>query len=238
MSNQEPQSARAVLMVRPARFGFNPETAATNLFQHDDGPAGGIPAHERVLAEIDALAEALAGAGVQVIVAADTADPVKPDAVFPNNWVSFHCDGTVVWYPMLAVNRRLERREEVIAQVARDGSFRIARTIDLSHREAEAKFLEGTGSLVLDRAAHVAYACLSPRTDLDVLGEFAQLLDYELMTFDAQDAGAPIYHTNVLMAVGTRFAVVCGESIGNPQHRDAVCSKLAATGHEIIEISL
>jgi len=238
MSNQEPQSARAVLMVRPARFGFNPETAATNLFQRDDEPAGGKLAHERVLGEFDALAEALARAGVRVIVAEDSAVPVKPDAVFPNNWVSFHHDGTVVLYPMLAVNRRLERREELIAQVAREGSFRIARTVDLSYREAEGKFLEGTGSLVLDRASHIAYACLSARTDLDILGEFAQQLDYELMTFDALDGGAAIYHTNVLMAVGTHFAVVCGASIQNPQHRDAVCSKLAATGHAIIDISL
>jgi hypothetical protein len=225
-------------MVRPARFGFNPQTAGTNLFQRADQRPDDSERQSRVLAEFDALAASLSRAGVHVVAAADTADPAKPDAVFPNNWVSFHADGTVVLYPMFAPNRRLERREDLIAEVAREGSFRVARTVDLSHREAEAKFLEGTGSLVLDRAAHIAYACLSPRTDLDVLGEFAQLLDYELLTFDAQDAGAPIYHTNVLMAVGTRFAVVCSESIGNPQHRDAVRSKLAATGHEIIDISL
>jgi hypothetical protein len=238
MTVQEPQSTRAVLMVRPAQFGFNPQTAGTNLFQRADPHADDAERQSRVLAEFDGLAAALSRAGVQVIAAADSADPPKPDALFPNNWVSFHGDGSVVLYPMLAPNRRLERREDLIAQVAREGSFRIVRTVDLSHREAEGKFLEGTGSLVLDRAAHVAYACLSPRTDLDVLGEFAQLLDYELMTFDAEDGGAPIYHTNVLMAVGTRFAVICAESIGNPQHRDAVVSKLAATGHEIIEISL
>jgi hypothetical protein len=238
MSNQEPQSARAVLMVRPAGFGFNPQTAATNRFQRDHAPAGAAERQQRVLGEFDALAEALARAGVRVIIADDTADPVKPDAVFPNNWVSFHRDGTVVLYPMLAANRRLERREELIAQVAREGAFRITRTVDLSHREAESKYLEGTGSLVLDRAAHIAYACLSPRTDLDVLGDFAQQLDYELMTFDALDGGAPIYHTNVLMAVGTHFAVVCGASIADSQHRDAVFSKLEATGHAIVDISL
>jgi hypothetical protein len=237
MPDQEPQSARAVLMVRPARFGFNPQTAGTNLFQRDPGSAGDTDRETQVLAEFEALAAALARAGVEVIVAEDTPDPVKPDAIYPNNWVSFHRDGSVVLYPMLAVNRRPERREELIAQVAREGSFKIARTVDLSHREAEAKFLEGTGSLVLDRGSHVAYACLSARTDLDVLGEFAQLLDYELMTFDAQDAGAAIYHTNVLMAVGTDFAVVCGASIGNLQHREAVRSKLIATGHEIVDIS-
>ena len=238
MPDQEPQSARAVLMVRPARFGFNPQTAGTNLFQRDEGSAGDSDRQRRVWSEFDALASALTRAGVQVVVAEDSAVPAKPDAIFPNNWVSFHRDGTVVLYPMMAVNRRLERREELIAQVAREGPFRIAKVVDLSHREADGKFLEGTGSLVLDRGSHIAYACLSARTDLDVLGEFAQLLDYELMTFDAQDAGAAIYHTNVLMAVGTQFAIVCGASIGNPQHRDAVRSKLAATGHEIVDISI
>ncbi len=237
MSDPEPQSARAVLMVRPARFGFNPQTAGSNVFQRELGPAGDAGRQSQVLGEFDGLATALDRAGVQVVVAEDSAVPIKPDAVFPNNWVSFHRDGTVVLYPMLAVNRRLERREDLVAQVAREGSYRIARTVDLSHREAEAKFLEGTGSLVLDRTSRIAYACLSPRTDLDVLGEFAQLLDYELMTFDAEDGGEPIYHTNVLMAVGTEFAVLCGESIANPGHRAAVRSKLVATGHEIIDIS-
>jgi hypothetical protein len=172
-------------------------------------------------------------------VAADTASPVKPDAVFPNNWVSFHPDGTVVLYPMLAPNRRAERREELVAQVTREGAFRISRTVDLSYREEQGKFLEGTGSMVLDRAWRVAYACLSPRTDLDVLGEFAQQLDYELVTFEAFDAaGSAVYHTNVVMAVGARLAVVCGEAIAQADHRAAVLAKLHATGHEVIDISL
>jgi hypothetical protein len=120
----------------------------------------------------------------------------------------------------------------------RKGGFRITRTVDLTHRESEEKYLEGTGSVVLDRAHRVAYACSSPRTDLDVLGEFAQQLDYDLMTFDAMDAGGrAVYHTNVLMAIGTGFAVVCGESIPNDAHRAAVLSKLRATGHEVVEIS-
>ena len=130
--------------------------------------------------------------------------PPKPDAVFPNNWVSFHHDGTVTLYPMLAPNRRWERRDEVLEQVVRQGGFRILRTVDLTHRESEDKYLEGTGSVVLDRRHRIAYASSSPRTDLDVLGEFAQQLDYDLMTFDAVDArGTAIYHTNVLMAIGT-----------------------------------
>jgi hypothetical protein len=138
---------------------------------------------------------------------------------------------------MLAANRRLERREEVLQQVLAEGGFRAARTVDLSHRENEGKFLEGTGSLVLDRANRVAYASLSARTDLDVLGEFAQLLDYELVTFEAFDAaGRPIYHTNVAMAVGSGFAVLCAEAV-SAAHRTAVIAKLQATGHEVVTIS-
>jgi len=228
-------------MVRPARFAFNPQTAASNSFQSpthlQSGDSAG--AEESALREFDGLAAKLVHAGVAVIAAEDTPSPIKPDAVFPNNWVSFHCDGTVVLYPMLAVNRRYERREELIQQVARDGGFRITRTVDLSYREDQGKFLEGTGSLVLDRAERVAYAVLSPRTDLDVLGEFAQQLDYDLVTFEAFDPrGKPVYHTNVLMAIGSRFAVLCCEAISDRGHRDAVREKLSATGHEVLEISM
>jgi hypothetical protein len=235
---QEPQSAGAVLMVRPARFGSNPQTAASNAFQQVAGRAGGRDQQTAVLGEFDALANALERSGVEVLVAADTADPVKPDAIFPNNWVSFHRDGTIALYPLLAPNRRCERRDDILEQVVRQGSFRVSRTVDLSHREAEEKYLEGTGSVVLDRTNRVAYACSSPRTDLDVLGDFAQQLDYELMSFEAVDgAGLAIYHTNVSMAIGAGFAVVCGESIVKAEHRIAVLSKLRATGHDIVDIS-
>src|SRR5277367_3822654 len=234
----EPQSAGTVLMVRPASFGFNPQTAASNTFQQ--GPTGSEAdsVQSTVLREFDAAASALERAGVEVLVVLDSEKPHKPDAIFPNNWVSFHRDGTVALYPLMAPNRRAERREEILEFVVRRGGFRVSRTVDLTHRETEQKFLEGTGSVVLDRAHRVAYACSSPRTDLDVLGEFAQQLDYQLVTFDAQDsAGRAIYHTNVLMAIGSAFAVVCGESIVKPDHRDAVFSRLLATGHEILDIS-
>ncbi len=239
---KEPQSAASVLMVRPARFAFNRQTAPSNAFQHSPqaGPhhAAALDLQDRALREFDALAQSLLRAGVDVIVADDSDAPPKPDALFPNNWVSFHLDGTVVLYPMLAPNRRSERREEVIRRVTGDGRFRISRTVDLSYRENDGKFLEGTGSLVLDRAHRVAYASLSPRTDLDVLGEFAQQLDYELVTFEALDGtGSAVYHTNVLMSIGTSFAVVCGAAIKHAQHREAVHSKLRASGHEIIDIS-
>src|SRR5882762_1055801 len=237
-SGQEPQSALGVLMVRPACFGFNPQTAASNAFQQGAESPGDAETQRLALAEFDGLAKALQHAGVEVLIAPDTPRPVKPDAIFPNNWVSFHADGTVALYPMLAPNRRSERREDVLEQVVREGRFHVSRTVDLTHREAEGKYLEGTGSLVLDRAHRVAYACTSARTDLDVLGEFAQQLDYDLMTFDAVDAGGrAVYHTNVLMAIGTAFAVVCSESIPNDAHRAAVLSKLRATGHEVVEIT-
>jgi hypothetical protein len=236
---QEPQSAGAVLMVRPAGFGCNPQTAESNAFQAKPGVLAGKDLQDLALREFSGLAGALERAGVEVLIASDSEQPPKPDAIFPNNWVSFHRDGTVTLYPMLAPNRRSERREEVLERVVHLGGFRVSRTVDLTYRESEHKYLEGTGSVVLDRVNRVAYACSSPRTDLDVLGEFAQLLDYELMTFDAVDAdGAAVYHTNVLMAIGTGFAVVCGASIVNDAHRAAVLSKLDSTGHTIVDITL
>ncbi len=236
---REPQSAAAVLMVRPARFAFNPQTAGSNAYQQPAaGSVSDASVSELALREFDAVADALAGAGVRVIVAADDERPAKPDAVFPNNWVSFHGDGTVVLYPMMAPNRRAERREQIIRQVAGEGRVRIARTVDLTAHETEGRFLEGTGSLVLDRTHRVAYAALSARTHLDPLGDFSQQLDYELVTFDTRDpGGSAVYHTNVLMAVGERFAVLCGEAIASGAHRAAVEERLAATGHEVIRLT-
>lgn len=238
-SSHEAQNAAAVLMVRPAHFGFNRETAPSNAFQRP-GAAGEAREIERqALAEFDALAARLERAGLKVIVAADSEEPPKPDAVFPNNWVSFHADGTLVLYPLLAANRRAERREELVRQVAAAGPYRIRRIVDLSEREREGKYLEGTGSLVLDRAHRLAYASLSPRTHLDVLADFALELDYELVTFESFDrTGAVVYHTNVLMTVGRAFALLCSASIVDPRHREAVYAKLEGSGHQIIEISL
>jgi hypothetical protein len=229
-------------MIRPANFGFNRETAASNAFQHAD-PAATPRAHENAelqslaLREFDRLADSLERSGVSVVVARDTPLPVKPDAIFPNNWVSFHADGTVVLYPMLAPNRRVERREDVLGEVVGAGGFRTTRTVDLSHRETRGQYLEGTGSLVLDRTRHIAYANVSARTDLDVLGDFAQQLDYDVVTFESTDGvGRSVYHTNVMMAIGTGFAVLCGESIADRERRAAVRSTLEAGGREIIEI--
>ncbi len=220
-------------MVRPACFGFNPETAASNAFQ--TSPSG--DSASAALREFDGLETALSRAGVRVIVAPDTPDPIKPDALFPNNWVSFHADGTVVLYPMLAANRRRERRLEVLARV-RDAGFALRRIVDLSEHEVAGRYLEGTGSLVLDRAAGVAYAGVSARTDRRVLEDFAQQLNYEVLAFEAVDASnRPIYHTNVFMSVGTRFAVICGDALRGAGIRAGVRDRLEASGHEVVEIS-
>ena len=226
------QCASAVLMVRPRHFGFNAETALTNRFQVAGG--SGDTASQAV-AEFDAFAAALEGEGITVCVAEDSDEPRKPDAVFPNNWVSFHADGTVVLYPMQAASRRLERRAEVVEAVVRSAGFRVRRTVDLTHHEKSGRFLEGTGSLVLDHAARVAYACRSPRTDEMVARDWAQQLDYELELFTARDArGEPIYHTNVVMSIATRMAVVALDNI-DAADRARVDARLGAS-REVLAI--
>jgi hypothetical protein len=222
-------------MVRPRAFGYNPETALTNTFQrpqeHADGDAGALARHEWAQ-----LVRALESEGVAVCTAEDSALPVKPDAVFPNNWVSFHEDGTLVLYPLQSANRRFERRPEVIEAAVRELGFKVSHLLDLSWFEGERKYLEGTGSLVLDHVARVAYACLSPRTHPEVLREWTEALGYEAVTFHAADhAGVPLYHTNVLMCIGARAVVVGAEAIA-PDDRQRVLERLADTGREIIEI--
>jgi hypothetical protein len=235
----EPQAARAVMMIRPASFAANPQTAASNAFQARVGISSGSEVQTQARTEFEGLAQALTHAGVDVRVFDDTHEPCKPDAVFTDNWVSFHADGSVVLYPMLARNRRLERRPELVERLAALGSFRITRVVDLSAHEVSEEYLEGCGSLVLDRTHRLAYACLSPRTHLSALGDFAQQLDYEVVSFDATDSGGvAIYHTNVMMCLGADFTVVCSESIRDEQSRTAVHRHLSDTGHELIDISL
>jgi len=220
-------------MIRPARFGANPETADSNRFQQGGADAGAAEAARR---EFDGLVARLAAAGVKVVVAEDSPEPPKPDACFPNNWVSFHADGTVVLYPMMAPSRRAERRSEPIERL-RAAGFRIARTLDLSGWEARGEFLEGTGSLVLDRCHRVAYACRSPRTTQAALDDFAARLGYRVVAFDAcGPAGLPLYHTNVMMAVGEGFSVVCAEAIPDAALRAAVLRELRDSGHEPVVI--
>jgi hypothetical protein len=228
-------------MVRPAAFGFNPETAATNTFQRPEDRAAASAEAAAIAAaaarrEFEQLAQALASEGVSVCTAEDSAAPKKPDAVFPNNWLSFHDDGTLVVYPLQSVSRRAERRQEVIDAAVRELKFSVSRRLDLTHYEAQGKFLEGTGSLVLDHLERVAYACLSPRTHPEVVADWARELGYETVTFTATNrAAVPLYHTNVVLSIGARAAVVGSEAIAAPD-RARVLTRLAASGREVIEI--
>ena len=232
----ESQSTNQIMMIQPVRFAGNIQTQTSNAFQRQFISASLQHVQAKALQEFNHLVDVLRKAGVVVTVFQDTPEPHTPDSIFPNNWVSFHADGTVVLYPMLAENRRQERRMDVLEQYTQYG-FQINRVIDLSYFEQQNKFLEGTGSMVLDRIGRIAYACISPRTDLEVLAEYAKQLNYELVCFDATDTnGVPIYHTNVLMCVGSRFVVICVEVIAK-EMRAAVLDSLRQSGREVIEIT-
>ena len=236
-STPESQLASTVLMVRPVAFRSNPLAAESNTFMNPQ-TVSADEEQQRAASEFDGLVEALGDAGARVIVIDDTPEPHTPDAIFPNNWMSTHASGQFVIYPMQVPNRRGERRLDIVDTLASDYGYRISDVIDLSSHEAEEQYLEGTGSLVLDRTNHIAYACLSPRTDLEALGDFAQRLDYEVVAFEAVDQqGEAIYHTNVMMNVGNDFAVICDESIHREDQRAAVLESLQQTGHDIISIS-
>ncbi len=231
-SSADAQTADAVLMVRPASFGWNPQTQASNRFQRDEPGLAG-DANARACTEFDALVLQLRAAGIAVSVAADVPTPICPDAVFPNNWVSLHADGTVVLYPMLAPNRRLERRLELIASLAAASGRAVHRLLDLTQHELHGRFLEGTGSVVFDHARRIAYACLSPRTHHEPLSELCDELGYQPCTFCATDAaGVPIYHTNVMLAVGSRCCVIAASAI-DPRDRERVLASVAASGRHV-----
>ena len=225
-------------MIRPVQFGFNTETAESNEFQQKQfsGQPNTI-AHEKAQEEFDLMISQLSLTGLDLHVFDDTKEIYRPDAVFSNNWISFHQSGKVVLYPMMAENRRAERRLDIIEELKKD--FLVEEVIDLTHFEKEGKYLEGTGSMVLDRRYKIAYACLSPRTHPEVLDAFADALGYEIVTFSASDENdKAIYHTNVLMCVGDIFAIVCLEAIKNPDERLRVRNILEDTNKYIIEITL
>lgn len=226
-------SCQVLMMVRPACFGYNEETAANNHFQHQ--PAGkGV--QEYALEEFDGMVRLLRGHDIPVMVVEDTPEPRTPDSIFPNNWFSTHADGTLVLYPMFAPNRREERRPAVI-QAIREAAGTV-RVVDLTAWEEKGEFLEGTGSLVLDRKAKTAYACRSPRTSEAVLDDFCRQTGYRPVIFDAVDNdGCPIYHTNVMMSVGEDFAVLCGDAFISPQELSDVHDRLRASGKTVIEVS-
>jgi len=219
-------------MVRPAAFGFNEETAANNTFQNVP-KAGHLEVQALALEEFNRLVSLLQAEGVDVNIVEDTSWPVTPDAIFPNNWISFHEDGTIVTYPMFASVRRKERRDEVIADIKKD--FAIRRRLDFEHFEAKDLFLEGTGSMVLDRVNRIAYACVSPRTDISVLDEWCKQMDYTPFSFVARYHGQEIYHTNVMMAIGDGISLACFDVIDAPRGEELV-AHLASFGREIVAL--
>lgn len=232
------QTTHHLLMVRPVRFGFNEETATNNAFQQKSESAEeALRTQRQAVNEFDAYVALLRENGVDVDVLQDTPEPFTPDSIFPNNCFSTHCEGerrTLVLYPMFANNRRLERDKLLQGINLQDYN----EVIDLTRYEQDHLYLEGTGSLVLDREHHIAYACVSPRTHEKVVREWARLLGYECLLFDSTDENdIPIYHTNVMMHVGTGYAVVCLDSISDPSKRELLRQTLQRTGKEIVEIS-
>jgi len=228
------QTAAAVLMVRPSRFGWNEQTAASNTFQVAPAASSEVVATQAD-EEFGRLQALLVGAGITVRVFDDPGEPHTPDAVFPNNWFSTHADGTLVLYPMAALNRRAERRPAWIAVLQEElGTTRLH---DLSHHEAAGRVLEGTGSLVLDRRERVAYGALSSRTHPQVAGEFAAALGYRLRLFATEpQRGQPVYHTNVLLSLGATAAVICLSAIADERERQAIAAELVASGRELVLI--
>ena len=230
------QLASTIMMVRPAHFGFNPETAENNAFQSNEGDLTVQQISEAAIEEFDAFVEKLRAYQIDVLVIEDTEVPFKTDAVFPNNWVSFHEDGLVVTYPMYSPNRRLERRADIIEALGE--KFKIDTWIKLENHESGGRFLEATGSMILDRTNQIAYACRSERTHPELFADFCESMNFEPILFTAQDEnGQDIYHTNVMMAVGEKLAIICLESLPDEAERNLVEQRLRESDKEIIAIS-
>lgn len=231
------QTTRNILMVRPANFGFNTETAANNAFQKNSTHLNPAQISAAAVAEFDAFVKKLKSAGVNVLVVRDSKTPVKPDAVFPNNWVTFHQEGFVITYPMFSPARRRERRRQVIEKVLESG-FKSDRRVNLEFNEKLNCFLEGTGSIIFDHEHQLSYACLSPRTDARLLEELCQIIGYYPIVFHSTDKhGQDIYHTNVMMALGETFVVICLDSVRDAFERKMLVEKFRDTGKEIVEIT-
>jgi hypothetical protein len=220
-------------MIRPMHFVFNAETAVNNSFQVKGDQTN---LSEKAVAEFDDLVNALRNNGIDVNVIEDSSEPHTPDAIFPNNWISFHESGVYCLYPMFAPNRRKERKPEVLDLIRK--KFHYHKLVDLTHYESENRFLEGTGSMVLDRDKRIAFACLSPRTDPDVLADFCEKMNYKPVTFYSTDEkGRAIYHTNVMMCVTDRSVVICLDSIADVGEKKAVSEVILSGAKEIIEIT-
>jgi hypothetical protein len=231
------QTASAVILVRPTGFGYDPETAESNAFQQVRLDAD---VKRKAAEEFDALLDALRHFGIRATVL-DPVDPTAPNGVFPNNWFSTHADGTVVVYPMCSASRRVERDPQLRQRLEQEGRH-VRQVLDLSRWEDRNLFLEGTGSLVLDRVHHLAFACISPRTSEPALNAWCEYLGHTpmpfLATMDGTLTGQPVYHTNVVMSIGERFAVVCLEAMPYPAEREELRTALQDAGKELIPIGL
>lgn len=233
---QEPSITSHLLMIRPKHFGFNEETASNNAFQTNDKDLNSSQIATLALDEFDHFVEVLKREGLSITVIEDRNNPVISDAVFPNNWFSTHYDGSVVTYPMFSKQRRLERREDIFNLLAE--KFIISNRIHFEEAEENNQFLEGTGSLILDRSNKIGYACRSIRTNDTLLLKWADKLNYKLCVFSANDSnGMDIYHTNVMMALGEDFVIWGGDSLPDISEREAVENHFKETGKEIIYIS-
>lgn len=233
------QITNTILMIRPVAFRMNEETAVNNFFQ-EDIDAKNVDINRKAQDEFDALVEKLRGVGVQVIVEQDDIKGDTPDSIFPNNWVSFHEDGTVAVYPMFAENRRKERRDEVFMRLEEEG-FVIKDMMDYTAAEEEGFFLEGTGSLLLDRVHKKAYCALSPRADEELFIEFCEDFEYDPVVFTANQTvhkqRLPIYHTNVMMALAEEFAIICLDTIDDKHEKKNVLKHLKESKKEVIAIT-
>ena len=230
------QTTDTVLMIEPAAFGFNAETAQNNYFQINSENA---ETQTKALQEFNNFVEKLRSKGINVITVKDTLEPHTPDSIFPNNWISMHSDGTVVLYPMCAVNRRWERRNDILEILKRN--FSVKEIIDFSAPENDGKFLEGTGSMIFDHDNKIAYGSVSLRLDEPLFREFCEKFGFEPVVFHsyqtANNERLPIYHTNVMMCVADQFVVICLDCIDDETERVKVVNAIVNSGKEIIEIS-
>ncbi|MHA4896035.1 citrulline utilization hydrolase CtlX [Pedobacter sp. PWIIR3] len=228
------QATNILLMIRPVNFKFNEQTAENNKFQK---PSNRIDTQQEALKEFDNFVAVLRKNDIEVMVIEDTNTPETPDSIFPNNWISFHESGKVILYPMFSENRRQERKPAILKTVKE--KFEVKQLIDLSHYEQQDEFLEGTGSMVLDRVHKIAYACISSRTHETVMNDYSNQTGYKIVSFYAVDnSGYPIYHTNVMMCVAKDYAVVCLNAIPDEMERTFLEKTLQDTGKEIIDISI
>ena len=234
------QYTNTILMVEPVNFNYNPQTAVNNYFQNEVEDEA-VNIQKQALEEFKNMVTSLRSKGINVITIKDTNAPHTPDSIFPNNWISFHEDGTVVQYPMYAENRRLERREEDVLSLLEEKGFNITDVLDFTEAENEEIFLEGTGSIILDRVNDIAYAAISQRTDEELFIEFCEELEYSPVLFNANQTvdgkRLPIYHTNVMMCIADEYAIISLSTIDDKKERKFVVENLKDTGKEIIAIT-